>query len=153
MIKMGCLLISSDQVGNLIDVVLEDVANGMGIRLYDLAGVLDSIAEAQEDPVLHVFPQAVGGFASALLNSRKLVALPMLPDPMRQRLNSIIKTAVQQSVKSLKTIKDELCSKDDPNHKELMHAIGVLFRQTGILIKESRAISSRRQSNPPTGME
>lgn len=150
---MGCLLISSEHVAKLIDKVIEDLDNGMGFRLYDLASVLDSIAVAKDDPMLHIVPQAVGGFGSTLVNARAIVALPMLPEPMRQRLGRITKTAVEKAKESLNTIKEELCSKDEPDHKDLMNAIGVLFKQAGILLKEVQAVSSRRQSNPSIGME
>ena len=147
MTLMGCVLISSEHVETLIDAAMEDVKNGMGIRLFDLAGVFNSIAEAQDEPFLHVIPQAVGGFGSALMTSRTMVALPMLPEPMRQRLSSVVKTAVETAMKSLKTIKTELCSKKEVDHKELMYAIGELFRQAGILMKESQAISPRRSGS------
>jgi hypothetical protein len=147
---MGHVLITSEHIENLIDATIEDVKNGMGIRLYDLAGVFNSVAEAQDDPFLHVIPQAVGGFGSALMNSRAIVALPVLPDPMRQRLGNMVKNAVDEATESLKTIKAELCSEKEINHKELMHAVGELFRQAGILLKESRAISARRRGSSPS---
>jgi hypothetical protein len=150
---MGCLLISSEHVANLIDKAIEDTNNGLGFRLYDLASVLDSIAEAQDQPILHVVPQAVGGFGNTLVNARAIVALPVLPEPMRQRINALIKISVEDATTSLKTIKDELCSKDDPEYKTLMNAIGVLFKQAGILLKESRAVSSRRQPHSSMGFE
>lgn len=150
---MGCLAISSKHVANLIDNVIEDAKNGVGFRFYDLAGVLDAIAEAQDEPTLHVLPQAVGGFGNVLIISRSLIALPVLPNPMRTRLTTLINTAVDEAISSLHTIKEQLCMKENPDHKTLMNAIGVLFKQGNILAKESRVISSRRQANPSFGME
>jgi hypothetical protein len=149
---MGCLAISSEHVANFIDKVVEDAKNGMGFRFYDLACVLDAIAEAQDDPTLHVLPQAVRGFGN-LITSRALIALPVLPDPIRTHLTALINTAVDEAVSSLNINKEQLCLNHDPDHKTLMKAIGSLFKQGNILAKESRAISSRRQASPSIRVE
>jgi hypothetical protein len=146
---MGCLLISSKHVESLIDTVIEDTKKGMGFRLYDLAGLLESIAEAQDDPILHVLPQAIGGFGNILVTSRSLIALPMLPDPLRTHLTAMINASVKEAVSSLDTIRKELCVKDEPDHKMLMSALGGLFKQSTILAKECRSVSPRRQPAGP----
>lgn len=149
---MGCLLISSQHMETLIDKVIEDAQNGMGSKLYDLASVLECIAEAQNDPVLHVLPQAIGGFGGLLVTSRQLIAIPVLPESMRTHLTSTINTAVSETTKALTAIKEELCLKDNPDHKILMNAIGEIYKHATILAKETRAMS-RRQSSSQMSMD
>ena len=147
--KTGRLLISSDHMANLFQKAIDDTQNGFGSRLLDLASVVDSVAEAQNDSVLHVLPHAIGGFASELMSARSLISVPVLPDPVRKRLNSLINIAVDEAVSSLNCVKDELCTKDSVDHQTLMKATGKLFEQATILAKEQRASMPRRGRSGP----
>lgn len=101
-------LISSDNLGNLIDRCTNDLRNGLGTRLFDLASMMQSIAEANDDSVLFVLPQAIGGFANELLKSRSLITIPVLPEEIRKAQTSVVNIAVEQATKSLVVIKGQL---------------------------------------------
>ena len=140
-------------MASLFERAIDDTQNGFGSRLMDLASVVDSGAEAQNDSVLHVLPHAIGGFASELMSARSLIAIPVLPDPVRKRLNSLVNVAVDEAVTSLKCVEEELCSKDSVDHETLMKAVGKLFEQATILGKEQRASIPRRGRSGPGPME
>jgi hypothetical protein len=149
------LLISSEHIAGLLDKAIDDMQNGVGSRLMDLANVVASVAEAQNDSFLHVLPHAIGGFASELISARALVAIPMLPDTVRKRLGSQITVAVTEATSSLNSVKQELCSKDSMDHKAVMDAVGRLFEQATILAKEQRVVMPRRGrgASGPSEME
>ncbi len=136
-------------MAGLLDKAIDDMQNGLGSRLMDLAHVVAAVAEAQNDSFLHVLPNAIGGFASELISARALVAIPMLPDPVRKRLSSQITVAVSEATSSLNSIKQELCSREAMDHKTVMDAVGKLFEQATILAKEQRVVIPRRGRGPP----
>jgi hypothetical protein len=115
----------------------------MGNTLQDLANVTFAIAEAQGDPVLHVLPHAIGGFGQELVSTRQLISLPVLPPPIRDRIQNIVNAAVNEAVPALKTIKEQLCSEGDCDYKQLMKASGSLFKQATTLGKQVRGFMPR----------
>lgn len=151
--RLANLQISSNHVSNLIDKTIEDMRNGTGTTLYDLAGVISSCAEAQDDPILHVLPHAIGGYGQELIGARSLVSLPVLPDPIRNRLQAMITTSVDEGVSSLKIVKEQLCSDNEVDYRKLMKAAGMLLKQATMLAKQQRTMmprSARMASPLPT---
>lgn len=136
------LLINSEHLSQLITKATEDMKNGGGMTLLDLAGVMQSVAEAQDQPILHVLPHAIGGFASELLSTRSVISLPVLPEPIRTRMNATIMKSVEEATASLNVVKEQLCDKKDGDveYGKLMVAVGGLFKQATLLAKQERAI-------------
>ena len=140
------LLISSDHLSKLITKATDDMKGGGGTSLLDLAGVMASVAEAQDQPILHALPHAIGGYGSELLSARSVVALPVLPEPIRTRLTATITKSVEEATSSLNVVREQLCDKKsgEVEYGKLMVAVGGLFQQATILAKQGRVIGMPR---------
>jgi len=139
--------INSDNLANIIDQCISELSNGQSNRLYDLAGVLNSLAECNSAPHLYIFPQGVGAFSTELMRSNSLITIPVLPDKVRQSHGKLVTVAIAQSKKALEIIKSQFCDDKANDYEKLMEAVGVLFQQASILS------GARRQIAPssPTG--
>jgi len=137
-------LISSEHLSKLIDQCKDDLKNGLGNKIYEVAGVLQAVAQANNDPVFYVIPQAVGGFGQQLISSRALTFVPVLPPETRTKLNSAVSNAVEAACESMETIKKELCQSEDIDHQALMNAIGQLYKHATILAGQRGALTPSR---------
>jgi hypothetical protein len=119
--------------------------NGFGSKIFELAGVLQAIAEASDDPVYYVLPHPVGGFGQTLTATRALTNIPILPENVRKKLTSTVNEATQEGSKALDTIATELCKESGKiNHQNLMIAVGSLYKYAMLLSEEQRALSPPR---------
>jgi hypothetical protein len=129
----------------IIDKCRSDLKNGAGSSsLYDLASMIQAIAESCNELVLFTIPQGVGGFANELRDSRAMITIPVLPDDIRQSQAALVKKAVDEAIKSLDTLKQQLCINDNIDYKELMTAAGTLFKWASDLRSERREVTPSR---------
>jgi hypothetical protein len=129
-------LITTDDLCKLFDECIDDLKNGMGTRLTHLASVIQSVAESTSEPFYFSLPQAIGGFGNAIVASRSMIMLPVLPEPIRQRISTLIANSVNEVSTSLEEIKCELCVKENPDYAILMRAMGTIHKNGYKLIEQ-----------------
>jgi hypothetical protein len=127
----------------LINECTSDLRNGLGRRLYDLASMIDSVAECQSDSYLHILPSSIGYFAQQILASRSMIMIPVLPDEIRAKHTSLVNVAAEQGIKSLEEIKRQLCDNENIDYKKLMESAGALTRHGSKLNSERRSLTPR----------
>jgi hypothetical protein len=137
------VFVDSTNLSKAFDDALSDLENGTGTKLYDLAGILQSIAEVADDPLFYILPQAIGSFADEVLQSRQLVAIPVLPKETRDRQSGLISQCISKAVEQIKAIEDELVG-DSMNSERILKALGIVWKQSMILHSERRAIMPRK---------
>lgn len=130
-------LITTDHLCKLFDECIDDLKNGMGTRLIHLASVIQSIAETSDESFYFSLPQAIGGLGNAIVTSRSMIMLPVLPEPLRQRVSTLITNSVNEVSKSLEEIKCELCIKENPDYAILIRAMGTIHK-SGYRLLEQR---------------
>lgn len=135
----------------MIDDCIEDLRNGSGTKLREFASLAQSIADSRNESVFHVLPPAVATFAYELSQSRTLVMIPVLPDQLRERYNTLISSSVNSVVEAFKTLKQELCDKDsNPSHEKLLQALATITKHGGKLFGERLNIMRTGEPRPPT---
>ena len=134
-------IISSESLSNLIDQCVSELHNGQGNKLFELAGVLNSIAECNVAPYLFIFPQGVGAFSTELIRSNSLITIPVLPEKVRESHGKLVSVATEQAIKALEIIKNQLCKDDAIDYEKLMGSVGIFFQQASVLSNERRQFS------------
>ena len=130
-------------LANLINECTSDLRNGMGTRLYDLARMIDAIAESNSQDYLHVLPQAIGSFSQELLASKSMTMIPMLPKEIREKHIKTTNLAVEKATRALEELKRQLCDNDTIDFQKLMECAGSLRRHAGNLYSERRFLTPR----------
>lgn len=133
-------IISSENLTNLIDQCVADLRSGDGSKLYDLAGVFNSIAECNSEAYLSIIPQGIGSFYSELMAGKSLTIVPVLPEEMRNSHKKVVDVAVEQAIKALEEIKIQFCN-SSTDYEKLMKSIGIFFQQAGTLSSKRRQFS------------
>ena len=137
--------ISSEHLGNIINQCASDLRNGKSTKLFELAGVMNAIADCNNSPYLHIFPQDIGSFSTELIRSRSLTMIPVLPEEERKSYSELVKTASEKGISALESIKKQLCDNNVPDYGELMDSIGTLFQQASILRGETIQLTDSQQ--------
>ena len=139
--------ITIENLSNLIEQCTNDLRNNQSGRLFNLANVLSSIADCNDKAYLFVLPQCIGSFAIELKTSNSLITIPVLPENIRTTHSKTVQVATEQAIKSLDTIKIQLCVEDNPNFDMLINAVGVLLQQANILQNEKIQFSPQQIDN------
>lgn len=134
------IFIDSNNLGKKFAEAGDDLKNGTGSKLYELAGILDSIARVTGDPIFFTLPQALGGFSNVVMQSRKMVTIPMLPKELRDRLSTTIGIFIVDAMTQIDRIGMELAKNPNGNPEIIIDAIGRLHMQTSKLHQERGAI-------------
>ena len=139
-------IISSKDLSNIIDQCTNDLRNGKGSKLFDLAGVMNAIADCNPSPYLRIFPQGIGHFSTELLRSHSLTTIPVLPEQVRESHVKLANIASEQGIKALESMKKQLCNDDVTDYQELMESVGIFFQQASILNSERRKFTQTQPS-------
>ena len=131
-------IISSKDLGNIFEQCTNDLRNGNGGKLLDLAGVMNAIADCNNFPYLHIFPQGIGALSTEFLHSHSVTTIPVLPEQMRESHVKLLNVATEQAIKALDVMKEQLCDNDTIDYAKLMDAVGIFFQQAGILSRDRR---------------
>ena len=109
--------ITLENLSNIIDQCISDLRKGDGNKLYDLAGVFNSIAECNSESYLFVFPQGVGAFTNELLGAKSLTLIPVLSEETRTAHQTVIDSAIEKTTTALEEIKTQFCSESTDYEK------------------------------------
>ena len=129
--------VSLENLSNLIDQCVAGLRNGDGNKLFDLAGVFNSIAECNSEAYLSIIPQGIGSFYSELMAGKSLTIVPVLPEEIRTAHKKVVDVATEQAIKALGEIKTQFCS-DNTDYEKLMKSIGIFFQQASTLNSQRR---------------
>jgi hypothetical protein len=140
-------LISSNDLANLIAQCSNDLRNGQGNKLLDLAGVMNAIADCNNKPYLSIFPQGIGGFATELMRSNSILSIPVLPEDVRATHSKIVKSATEQAITALEEMKQQLCNGEVTDYQKLMESLGIFFQQASAMSGQRRQFSQMQQQD------
>lgn len=142
-------------MSNLIDECVLDLKNGVGSRLADLSLLTHTLAQATERPEYYVMPQILGRFGNEVGLFHSLVDTPMLEQKSRETFRKILDTSVDEVVKSLKTIKQEICQKKtNIDCRSIIEALATVEKNAYLLFKNRTALVERVTSIPrPRGLQ
>jgi hypothetical protein len=68
--------------------------------------------------------------------NKGLIAIPVLPDEMREDLSRAFNKAVDEATSSLEKLKKEICEKENPNYENIIVNLGILGKHDSILTRK-----------------
>jgi len=143
---MSDTLLRKEHLEKIIDEAIKDIEGG-GAVLFDLAGLLNTIGNALDDPVYHSLVGPIASYGSELLSSRPLIELPILTSKIRDNYRQKFDEAVEDGKKSLNIIKQELCNDEDYDFSRIVKALAKLGKHD-MKLGQTRATLMRTTFNP-----
>jgi hypothetical protein len=86
---------------------------------------------------------------SELSSFHRLVSVPILPEDLRTLYEDLLKNAIDITIKSLKDLKEEICSRTSLNYEKIVQILGRMGRTFSELY-DKRSRAERLVRPPPT---
>lgn len=144
------VIVDTQNLITLCDKCIEALRqNSDGSPIMDLALFLNVVGEATENFIFEAVHQPLGYLGNELVLFFPFVAVPVLPNPLRDEYRKTFEQAVETTAKCIEELKYELCISEKVNCQKILEACGKLINLRTILSDKRRRVE---RTKPPLAL-